>query len=118
MKLTECAGKSHVYDLGSEWRGLNARYAVRFIQRILEAGGFVIFNLFYCMCMCVCVCGVRQFTGAASIWAARNAICSPSFLYAFSHHPGRRCACVFVETNRIALGASWNGCSQDRWEGG
>ena len=23
------AEKSHVYDLGSEWRGFNARYAVR-----------------------------------------------------------------------------------------
>jgi len=29
VKLTGGAEKSHVYDLGSEWRGFNARYAVR-----------------------------------------------------------------------------------------
>ena len=87
------------------------------MKRVVEAGVFVILNLFYCMCACV-VYGILQYRGSEHMGSTKRYSLTVFSVRCFPPPGQKVCVCVFVETNRIALAASWNGCSQDRWEGG
>jgi hypothetical protein len=82
--------------------GFHARYAVRFIQQIMAAG-----SLYNIELVLLYLCGVQHMGQHKTLFVHR--------LFCTLFPEGVR---VFVEANRIALAASSNGCSQDRWAGG